>query len=131
MGAALSVATCVPPTQLTEMIQKPEAAAKDIAGFAGKHLNATSLASVVRKMGKDWAMEHVDPYHYRVVTRWAPPGAREASQSGFFVNSSKLPSKVRWHASDTQHDCSEAHQPVTNPSTLRCDTACPPSTLTR
>ena len=73
------------------MLQDSQAAVRRIANFSNKALSEVEIATVVRKMDKQWSLENVDPYHFRASTPLSPPGTDKASNSNFIVDSSELP----------------------------------------
>jgi len=72
------------------MVASPRKAIAAIAEMGGIALGESETAAVVEKMGKKWALEHIDPYHYAASTPFTPPDAKLASKSNFVVDSSKL-----------------------------------------
>ena len=75
-----------------EMVTAPRSSAERLAKFVGKSLTPEQLDLVAGRMSLKWALEHVDPYNHKEITPFSPPDRALASQSGFIVNATAMPS---------------------------------------
>ena len=52
-------------------------------------LTENQINTVVQKMDKKWALEHVDPYLYQAKTPFSPPDRDNQTHSAFIVDTTK------------------------------------------
>ena len=71
-------------------------------------LTETQIKTVVQKMDKKWALEHVDPYLYQAKTPFSPPDRDNQTHSAFIVDTTKETTGIeKFTVAQEQEICQE------------------------